>query len=92
MHIKYQQKSKMPSARESVLRSDVPLSGLPRSYLKVISLWIIKIRRIIIDYIIEMMANEMNALNIRLNEDKLGCWSIVVGICENIFGQKHVME
>ena len=36
--------------------------------------------------------NEMNALNIRLDEDKLGCWSIVVGICKNIFGPKHVME
>ena len=36
----------------------------------------------------------MNALNMRLNEDRLGCWSIVVGelICENIFGPKHVME
>ena len=34
----------------------------------------------------------MNALDIPLNEDELGCWSIVIGICENIFGPKHVME
>ena len=34
----------------------------------------------------------MNALDIPLNEDDLGCWSIVIGICENIFGPKHVME
>ena len=34
----------------------------------------------------------MNALNIRLNEDRLGSLSIPVGIYENIFGPKHVME
>ena len=31
----------------------------------------------------------MNALNICLNEDKLVCWSIVIGISENTFGPKH---
>ena len=34
----------------------------------------------------------MNALNISLNEDKLGCWSVVVGICGNIFGPEHGVE
>ena len=34
----------------------------------------------------------MNIFRIRLKVNKFGCWVMVIGIIECIFGPKHVME